>query len=557
MEATNRNLALARALASELARCGTTDVVISPGSRSTPLAVALDDEEGLTTHIAVDERSGGFFALGAAQESGRPVALLCTSGTAAANYLPAVAEADASNVPLIVLTADRPPELRDTGAGQTIDQIKLFGERVRWFSEVGNVPADDGGLAYFRSVASRAWAVAAGQPRPGPVHLNIFFREPLAPVDEPDSVTARTPLSTDGRSRGEPFTTYLGSGTGLTPDDLQSLGAAVTGSKRALVVAGRCRAPADREAVARLAGGLKTPMLAEPTSQLRFGTPAVPNLIWRYDEILAEPDRDLEPDLIIRIGEMPTSKRLRRWVTELASSAPELVIDPQWGFHDPGRRASLIVRGTLDQVIPTLLESAENDSGYPAAWSERQESLAQPEDPANGGLGPAAAFATIGSSLVDGDLVYTASSMAIRDQESFLAPGPAAVRFLANRGANGIDGLLASGFGAAAVSGRKTLILTGDLGFQHDVGSLAHAADLDARVVVFDSGGGAIFDRLPQKAVMDPTQFQRLMTTPGELDIGAAASMFGVDHVKAGSKDELTSALGRSGPLVVEVPLVR
>lgn len=557
MEATNRNLALADALASEFARCGTTEVVISPGSRSTPLAVALDDNANFSTHIAIDERSGGFFALGAAQASGQPVVLVCTSGTAAANYLPAVAEADSSNVPLLVLTADRPPELRDTGAGQTIDQIKLFGERVRWFFEVGDAPADDDGLAYFRSIASRAHAVATGQPRPGPVHLNISFREPLAPVDEPESVPATSPLATGGRSGGRPFTTYIGSGTGLTRRDLDSIEAAVEGAGKVIVLAGRCRTQAERESVNELVRALDAPLLAEPTSQLRLGRPPIPNLIWRYDKILGESEPGPAPDLIIRLGEMPTSKLLRRWAAELASSVPELVVDPHWGFHDPARRASFIVRSNLDQIITVLTDSMDIDGGYASAWAKRQDSLSDPDDPDGDGLGPATAFATIGSSLADGDLVYTASSMAIRDQESFLPPAPAEVQFLANRGANGIDGLLASGFGAASASQRRTLILTGDLGFQHDVGSLAQAGNLDARIVVFDSAGGAIFDRLPQKQVMDPAQFRRLMTTPGELDIGAAASTFGLGHVKVASADDLAEAIGRRGPLVIEVPLLR
>ena len=185
MDPTNRNTALASAMVEELARCGVRDAVISPGSRSTPLAVALWREPQIRARVIVDERSASFFALGAAQATGRPTAILCTSGTAAANFHPAVCEADESAVPLIVLTADRPPELRGIGAGQTIDQLKLYGAAVRWFCEVGTHAADDDGLLHFRSVACRAFWTAAGDPRPGPVHLNVPWRDPLGPEPRP------------------------------------------------------------------------------------------------------------------------------------------------------------------------------------------------------------------------------------------------------------------------------------------------------------------------------------------------------------------------------------
>ena len=199
MDPTNDNSALASAMVEELARCGVGLAVISPGSRSTPLALALWREAAIETPVVIDERSAGFVALGAAQASGRPAVVLCTSGSAAANLHPAVAEADEAGVPLIVLTADRPPELRGIGAGQTIDQIKLYGSAVRWFCEVGTHDADDDGLLHFRSVACRAFAAARGEPRPGPVHLNVALREPLAPRRETGGILATSPLAREGR----------------------------------------------------------------------------------------------------------------------------------------------------------------------------------------------------------------------------------------------------------------------------------------------------------------------------------------------------------------------
>src|SRR3954451_16929391 len=199
MDPTNRNTALASAMAEELARSGVDRAVVSPGSRSTPLAVALWREPGIDVTVILDERSAGFFALGTALATAKPAAVLCTSGSAAANLHPAVVEADEAGAPMVVLTADRPPELRDIGAGQTIDQLKLYGDAVRWFCDVGTHEADDDGLLHFRAVACRAYAVAAGDPRPGPVHLNVPWREPLAPVPVEGQVTARDPLALEGR----------------------------------------------------------------------------------------------------------------------------------------------------------------------------------------------------------------------------------------------------------------------------------------------------------------------------------------------------------------------
>jgi len=213
VDATNVNTALASALAEELTRCGLRHAVLSPGSRSTPLALALWRQEEIETTVIVDERSAAFFALGAAQATGAPVAILCTSGTAAANFHPAICEADHAAVPLLVLTADRPPELRGVGAGQAIDQLKLYGSSVRWFCEVGTHDADDDGLLHYRSTACRAFAAARGEPRPGPVHLNLAFREPLAPLPEEGAVTASDPLAVEGRG-GRPL-------TAVTPIDME------------------------------------------------------------------------------------------------------------------------------------------------------------------------------------------------------------------------------------------------------------------------------------------------------------------------------------------------
>src|SRR4051794_2785862 len=315
MDPTNANTALASAFAEELARAGLRLAVISPGSRSTPLAVALWRQPEIEVSVIVDERSGGFFALGAAQASGEPVALLCPSGTAVANYHPAVCEADESAVPLLVLSADRPPELRGIGAGQTIDQVKTFGASVRWFCEVGTHEADDSGLLHYRSVACRALARARGEVRPGPAHLNMPWREPLAPVPVDGAVTATDPLALQGRGeRPLTATTRIDQ----TPSDFlfEEVVGHIRGARSGVIVAGRQLDPGLREPLARLAEAAGMPILADPTSQLRCGPHDGSHVVASYDLLLRDEGfaATVAPDLILRFGEMPTSKPLRAWI---------------------------------------------------------------------------------------------------------------------------------------------------------------------------------------------------------------------------------------------------
>src|SRR6476661_7330921 len=263
MDPTNANTALASALVEELARGGLRHAVISPGSRSTPLAVALWREDEIEVTVIVDERSAAFFALGAAQATGTPVAVLCTSGTAAANLHPAVCEADESAVPLIALTADRPPELRGIGAGQTLDQLKLYGDAVRWFCEVGAHVADDAGLLHYRSVACRAFAAARGEGRPGPVHLNLPWREPLAPLPDTGAVTATDPLALEGRGE-RPLTSVTARDEEPSEFLLEEVAKHIDEAESGVIVAGRQLDPELREPLARLAAaaGLPVPLRA-------------------------------------------------------------------------------------------------------------------------------------------------------------------------------------------------------------------------------------------------------------------------------------------------------
>jgi 2-succinyl-5-enolpyruvyl-6-hydroxy-3-cyclohexene-1-carboxylate synthase len=560
MDATNRNTALASAFVEELARCGVRHAVLSPGSRSTPLAVALWRQPAIEVSVIVDERSGGFFALGAAQATRRPVAVLCTSGTAAANLHPAVAEADEAAVPLIVLTADRPPELRGIGAGQTIDQLKLYGAAPRWFCEVGTHEADDDGLLHYRSVACRAYAAARGEPRPGPVHLNLAWRDPLAPVAVDGDVTATSPLALDGRG-DRPLTAVPHSGATPDPALLDELAERIEAAPRGLILAGRQTDPALREPVFELARAAGYPVLAEPTSQLRRGRHE-PAVVGAYDAIARLRAGALAPQLVLRFGDMPTSKPLRQWLAAL-EECRQLVVDAGFGWNEPSHRAETIVRAEPAALAAGLAERVPRSASdaWTAAWGEAESiareaieaELGKLSAPSEPGL-----QAALGEALRDGDLVYTASSMPIRDQEAFLLPGEADVLFLCNRGANGIDGLVSSGIGAAHASGRPAVIVTGDLGLLHDIGGLAALRDVSTpvRIVIIDNGGGGIFHFLPQSEAMAQDEFEALLGTPRGLDVAAAAQLFGIPHRRLDDLGELASALA-GGTQLIEVPVDR
>ena len=574
MDPTNANTALASAFVEELARGGLRHAVVSPGSRSTPLAVALWRQPEIEVTVIVDERSAGFFALGAAQASGAPVALLCTSGTAVANYHPAVIEADESGLPLVVLSADRPPELRGIGAGQTIDQIKVFGSSVRWFCEVGTHQADDDGLLHYRSAACRALAAARGETRPGPVHLNLPWREPLAPVPVEGAVTATDPLALQGRDR-RPLTAVtridLEPSAFLLEEMAGHIGDAISG----LIVAGRQLDPELREPLAHLARASGFPILAEPTSQLRCGPHDRSHVIAAYDLLLRDERfaRSVVPDLVLRFGAMPTSKPLRAWLA--ASGASEIVIDPYGGWNEPSNRAAAVLRADPTELASGWATRLEKEPrGAPQIWLAAEEAAQTALTAAlgaggHGGGGGTAAGAgagaagritepalhrALGHAHADGDLVYTASSMPIRDQEAFLGAGAADVLFLCNRGTNGIDGLISSGIGAAYSSDRPTTILSGDLGLLHDIGGLAALRDVSTpvRIVVIDNGGGGIFHFLPQEQVLGGEEFEALLGTPRGVSAEKAAALFDLPHRRLESLADLPAALA-AGTGLIEV----
>lgn len=557
--APNRNAALAGALLGELARAGVRHACVCPGSRSTPLAAAAAHTPGLRAWSHLDERSAGFFALGLARASRTPVAVICTSGTAAANLLPAVVEASLAGVPLVLLTADRPPELREWGAPQTIDQVRLFGPYVRLFAEAPTPEADPALLRHMRALAARAAAVAAARPA-GPVHLNLPLREPLEPArvagDVPPGLAERDPEAARGRGP-LPWLRVREGVRAPAPEDVARLADAVAAAPAGVIAAGPLDAPEGlAAAAARLAVAAGWPLLAEPTSQLRRG-PHVSGapVLGAYDAFLrdARLARACAPQLVLRLGAPLTSKPFAQWLA--AHPAAELVLlDPDGRYADPSHRGGEILRADpallCDAVAREL--AARRPAPARSAWlaalldAERRARAALAEALAADErlLEPRLAF-ELGELLGEGATLFVSNSMPVRDLDSFLPPSPRRLRVLANRGANGIDGIVSSALGAAAACDGPLVLLTGDLALLHDLGGLLAAKrhGLSATFVVVNNGGGGIFSFLPVAGYRDEVDFDALFTTPHGLDLADAARLFGARHARPRSFEELRLAL--------------
>jgi len=530
-----------RAFVDELARCGLRHAVTSPGSRSTPLVLSLAREPRITSTSHVDERSAAFFALGVAKESGVPAALACTSGTAAANYAPAVVEAHEARVPLLVLTADRPPELRDLGAGQTVDQVKLYGSAAKWFLEVDEHPATQQRLRWLRQLACRAyWTALDG--RQGPVHLNFSLREPLV-LDEP-----LPPGDDGGRAGGRPWVTRPTIAHEPPPAFVDRLRGELEQRPRAVLVAGRQeRDRALAESLAGFADWLAIPLLADPLSGARRG----PAAIAHYDALL----RDTEwaaahaPELVIRVGDLPTSKPLRAWLHGL-DDALQLSFDPENVWQDPAGAVATILaadpRRTLDAIGGRV--KRRPDTAWLDRWhrADRAAAAGIARALAPAGLSEPRVAAELGAALPPEATIVVASSMPVRDVETFFPARAAPPRVLANRGANGIDGTVSTAFGAAASGDGPALLLIGDVALIHDLGGLLAAGrnGLKLTIVLLHNDGGGIFDFLPVSG--EGPEYVEHVATPHGLDFTHAAALFGLDYEEAESVEEFRAALGRA-----------
>ena len=516
----NRTYAPLQVFVDELARCGMRHAVTCPGSRNAPLALTLAADDRIRATSVIDERSAGFVALGMAKAGGRPVAITCTSGTAAANLHPAVAEAWEARVPLIVLTADRPPELREVGAGQAIDQLRLYGSAAKWFVEVGNHEPGRETAVHYRALACRAWWTAAGG-RPGPVHLNFGLREPLDP--RPEELEA---ADWAGRESGRPWTEVREHASAPHADDVHELAARLAGSPRGILVCGPTAEEVAEPAVS-LAAQAGWPILAEPTSGLRCGEHDRSHVVAHYDVLLRVERfaRAHVPDLVLRVGDTPTSRPLRGWLRDV----PQVVLDPHGAWHEPTRRAELVLQSAAAPTLAALSSALEMRAARPepawlSSWRDADAvvppALAASPDPFEPKV-----LAELEPALPADALVWVSSSMPIRDVEACFPQSPKGIRFLANRGANGIDGVVSSALGAALASGRPAWLLTGELALLHDVGGLlaARRAGVELQIVCLNNGGGGIFDFLPVAEQAAPALYEEHIATPAGVDLGQIA----------------------------------
>jgi 2-succinyl-5-enolpyruvyl-6-hydroxy-3-cyclohexene-1-carboxylate synthase len=602
----NPATALARVLTDELRRCGLREAVVAPGSRSAPLALALfaasqaaasqsgtgtagdgsGSLPGLRLHVRIDERSAAFLALGLAKASGRPVAVVCTSGTAAAHFHAAVIEAGEAGVPLLVITADRPPELRGTGANQTIDQLGLYGGAVRWFAEVGVPEARPGMTGYWRSLACRAWAQASGAAggAPGPVHLNVALRDPLVPglADPAASPDSQWPESLDGRPGGAPWTRFGGTTGGggadggpaadAAPGSVTDAGRPGTGTsgrrtagvlelpwtERGVIVCGD--GVADPRPLIELAQEAGWPLLAEPSSGARTG----PAALSAYPYLLGSPQflTAHRPDVVVSAGRPGLARGQLAFLRGTIAGWPapparHVVVEQAPGrWSDPARSATDVADGLR------LAGSRAGESGWLASWraadAAAAAAAAQILDQGGSAAPSEPALARdVAAMLPDGALLWTASSMPVRDLDRQMA-ARSGLRVLASRGASGIDGLVSSAIGAAlahqAAGGGPAVALLGDLALLHDSPGLALGPDEprpDLCLLVVNNDGGGIFSTLEQAAL--PGAFERVFGTPHGTDLERLAGAYGLPYERLTTAAGLPAALSGRGLRLVEV----
>lgn len=543
-ETARLNHQLATQLVGLLASGGVTDAVISPGSRSTPLVIALHEARAdLRLHVVLDERSAAFFALGLARITGRPTLLLCTSGSAGGHWLPAVIEASRVGVPLVLLTADRPVELQGVGAPQTIDQRGLFSRHVRFEADLG-APAAGVSLRWLGPLVGRALDYATG-PRPGPVHLNAPFRKPLWEPGPVASVPAPRPQA-PRVLRGPPR---------LDEPALDALAARLSAAPRGVILAGpRERAlgaePDFPAAICALAERLGWPVLADPLSRVRFGPHDKSSVIAHGDALLRSRTFGAAhaPHLVLRFGQEPTSAAIASWAA-LHGRDRTLVVDPTGSWEDPSHVADAVIAAS-PAWLARELEARVPERTVAIAWLEswrsadRAAGMALAHHAADG-LWEGAIHATIASALPEGSLLHLASSMPVRDADTWSPMHERAVEVVSSRGANGIDGTLAQALGAAVAWGGPATVVLGDQAFLHDIGSLqlarAHRGPFTA--VVIDNGGGGIFGHLPIAA--HPEAFEPYFLTPHQSDLGAIAAGFGVPVHRPRGVGELRGLLAQ------------
>lgn len=539
-------------LIDEWVALGLQTIVISPGSRSTPLALAACSNDNITTHICIDERGAAFTALGVAQRTQRPVAVLCTSGSATTHFHGAVVEANHAAIPLLVLTADRPPELHGVGAPQTIDQQNLYGTAVRSFVHLDPPELQD--ASQWRGIARDAWSQLLGN-QPGPVHINLAFREPL--VGSPLKLPPRTDTSSMSESPFDATTQQ-----GLNSRELEDLQQALSGKEGVLICGTRAAVTDDEaRAILTLSAALRWPVIADGMSGCRRD---VPTLIAAAETLLRSTDvtESLQPEVIVHFGGPLASKQLYLWCA--GSDAKQFGIDRFAMTSDPYDMIPNRIRANPAMAAKQLTElvttgdEADRIAPCERSWVETWREFSSQAEHAMGVRLRKYPDTTEVSTVIDavsllaedGNIVAS-SSMPVRDLEWF-SPVRGDLRYFSNRGTNGIDGVLSTAFGVA-LSGEPTIALVGDVAFLHDVNALAHHRDRDVNlvIVVINNDGGGIFSFLSQRELCEPAVFERVFGTPHGNDIAAVASGFGVSAEtftsRTGFQAGVTGALTRGG----------
>lgn len=540
---SNTNSVWASILTETLKRLGLTSAVICPGSRSSPLAIAFAQQDEVEAIPVLDERSAAFFALGIARQSGLPVALVCTSGTAGANFYPTVIEAKESRVPLLVLTADRPPELRHCRAGQTIDQLRLFGRFPNWQAELALPSLELGMLAYLRQTIIHAIERSLW-PVPGPVHLNIPFREPLAPTPQAEASTLTLQLqSEDFFAAVEPQSHPI-SPSPYQPIPLQQW----QQCSRGVIIAGPAQPSFPDQycaAIAQLSQALGWPVLAEGLSPLRNYAHLNPHLISTYDLILRNRDlaKQLVPERVIRVGELPTSKELRTWLEK--TQPRQWIVDPGEQNLDPLHGKTIHLRLSVEQLAEAFPGKGTAPSDYLACWCTLEAKVRQNLDWAIAAIntpfeGKAAWL--LSQTLPPNTPLFIANSMPVRDVEFFWRPSNSKIKPFFNRGANGIDGNLSTALGVAH-GNQSSVMLTGDLALLHDTNGFLLRNKLAGHltIVLINNNGGGIFEMLPIAKFEPP--FEEFFATPQDIDFSKLCATYDVEHELIQSWEQFTQRL--------------
>ncbi|KMJ57710.1 2-succinyl-5-enolpyruvyl-6-hydroxy-3-cyclohexene-1-carboxylate synthase [Bacillus sp. LL01] len=560
MNATNDMTYYLAAFVDELVKSGLENVVISPGSRSTPIALLMAEHPDLHVTVLIDERSAAFYALGLAKTSNKPVAILCTSGTAATNYYPAIVEAYQSRLPLIVLTADRPHELRDVGAPQAIDQLKMYGDYVKWFVEM-SIPQDTPAMVrYARTMAARAAGASLSAPG-GPVHLNFPLREPLIP--DLDAVD----LWTKYKKNNESIVEVNVGEYAISYEKASYFAKLLSEREKGVIVCGeipQSKTSAFTDAITKLSEALQYPIFADPLSGLRTGSHSKNTIVEGYDAFLRpdEVKEALQPEVIIRFGAMPVSKFLMQYISK-SSHAIQIIVDGDGGWRDPTLEATYMVHAEETRFCEEVAKQLE-----PRATCEWLDLIKSLNDKTKMALSVGQVdsmfegriITELQALLPDKSAIFVGNSMPIRDVDTFLHSNDKKLAVLANRGANGIDGVVSTAL--AASNAYKNLVLViGDLSFYHDMNGLlaAKLEKLNVTIVLVNNNGGGIFSFLPQSKV--EKHFETLFGTPTHMDYEHAVRLYDGKYTPAPNWHDFRAAvvdsLNRGGLKVIEVPTNR